>query len=240
MQLFDAFVGSILSYANEIWGFTKNKELEGIQLNFCKRLLNVRNSTSSLAVYGELGRYPLYVLRHISIVKYWFKVINSENINVQYVYRSSRIDAEKGLVNWVSNIKKLLCDYGFNYVWIDPNCIYSKLFLTHFAKTVKDNFIQNWFNGIEFSTPLKLYSNVKTSFCCEDYFDCIPKSLIYHLSRLRMSAHDLRIQSGRFSSNRIRREERYCLCCNSSDIEDEYHFILICPCFNELRKKICE
>ena len=70
MQLFDAFVGSILSYANEIWGLTKNKELEGIQLNFCKRLLNVSYSTSSLAVYGELGRYLLYVLRHISIVKY--------------------------------------------------------------------------------------------------------------------------------------------------------------------------
>ena len=175
MQLFDAFVGSILSYANEIWGFTKNKELEGIQLNFCKTLLNVRNSTSSLAVYGELGRYPLYVLiffiyvlRHIGNVKYWFKVINSENIIVQYVYRSSRIDAEKGLVNWVSNIKKLLCDYGFNYVWIDPNCIDPKLFLTHFAQTVKDNFIQNWLNGIESSTPLKLYSNVKTSFCSED------------------------------------------------------------------------
>ena len=126
-----------------------------------KKLLNVRNSTSSLAVYGELGRYRLYVLRHISIVKYWFKVINSENIIVQYVYRSSRIDAEKGLVNWVSNIKKLLCDYGFNYVWIDPNCIDPKLFLTHFAQTVKDNFIQNWLNGIESSTPLKLYSNFK-------------------------------------------------------------------------------
>ena len=52
-----------------------------------------------------------------------------------------------------------------------------------------------------------------------------------------MSANDLRIQWGRFSRNRIRREERDCLCCNSSDIEDEYHFILICPCFNELRKK---
>ena len=237
MQLFDAFVGSVLSYANEILGFTKNKELEGIHLNFCKRLLNVRNSTSSLAVYGELGRYPLYVLRYISIVKYWFKVINSENNIAQYVYRSSWIDAEKGLINWVSNIKTLLCDHGFNYVWNDPNSIDPKLFLKQFAQTVKDNFIQNWFNGMESSTQLKLYSHVKTSFCCEDYLNCIPKSLRYHLSRLRMSAHDLRIQSGRFARNRIRREERYCLCCNSSDIEDEYHFIIICPCFNEIRKK---
>ena len=42
--------------------------------------------------------------------------------------------------------------------------------------------------------------------------------------------------------NRTPREERYCLCCKSTDIEDEFHFILFhfiiaCPCFTELRNK---
>ena len=43
-QLFDAFVGSILNYACEIWGNTKSKELERVHLKFCKRLLNVRQN----------------------------------------------------------------------------------------------------------------------------------------------------------------------------------------------------
>ena len=34
----------------EVLGFTKNRELEGIQLNFCNRLLYTRNFTSLLAV----------------------------------------------------------------------------------------------------------------------------------------------------------------------------------------------
>ena len=29
--------------------------------------------------------------------------------------------------------------------------------------------------------------------------------------------------------HKIVRSERYCLKCNNHDIEDEYHFILICP-----------
>ena len=31
--------------------------------------------------------------------------------------------------------------------------------------------------------------------------------------------------------------QRYCLCCNSNDIEDEFHFVCVCPSFNDIRKK---
>ena len=54
-QLFDSFVGSILLYASEIWGFSKSKELERVHLKFCKRLLNVRLNTCTAGIYGELG-----------------------------------------------------------------------------------------------------------------------------------------------------------------------------------------
>ena len=37
-QLFDAFVGSILSYSSEVWGYTKSKEIERVHLKFCKRI----------------------------------------------------------------------------------------------------------------------------------------------------------------------------------------------------------
>ena len=55
------------------------------------------------------------------------------------------------------------------------------------------------------------------------------------ISRIRLSAHSLRIQTCRYSRNRLPRNERYCQCCNTLDIEDEYHFILICPCYNDIR-----
>jgi hypothetical protein len=42
----------------------------------------------------------------------------------------------------------------------------------------------------------------------------------------------LRIETGRYGSNRIDINLRTCQLCNSVDIKDEYHFVLICPCYN--------
>ena len=47
-QLFDAFVGSRLSYSEEI---------ERVHLKFCKRISNIRMNSCSIGVYGELARY---------------------------------------------------------------------------------------------------------------------------------------------------------------------------------------
>ena len=86
-RLFDAFVGSILNYSSETWGFTK--AIERIHLKFCKCILQVRTCTSTMAVYGELGRFPIYILRYHKIIKYWFKVLQTENIILKNVYLQS-------------------------------------------------------------------------------------------------------------------------------------------------------
>ena len=67
-QLFDAFVGSILNYSSETWGFSKSKAIERIHLKFCKRILQVRTCTNTMAVYGDLGRFPMYILRYHKII----------------------------------------------------------------------------------------------------------------------------------------------------------------------------
>ena len=36
---------------------------------------------------------------------------------------------------------------------------------------------------------------------------------------------------------RLERNLRFCLICNTQDIEDEYHFTLICNNYNDIRKK---
>ena len=142
-QLFDAFVGSILSYASEIWGYSKSKEIERIHLKFCKQILKVRNTTSSMAVYGELGRYPLFISRYIKIIKYWHKIINTDNIILQSMYKLAYNDCLNGRNNWLSNVKKLLFDYGFNNVWDNPETYFTKSFIHVFKqRAIEDLFLQ--------------------------------------------------------------------------------------------------
>ena len=47
---------------------------------------------SNAAVYGELGSYPLYMARFMRIIKYWFKVINTDNTIMKPVYNMSYVD----------------------------------------------------------------------------------------------------------------------------------------------------
>ena len=58
-----------------------------------------------------------------------------------------------------------------------------------------------------------------------------------HLTRLCLSSHNLRVESGRYTAQRIDYEQRYCNFCHERDIEDEYHFVLICPVYSKIRTK---
>ena len=87
--------------------------LERIHLQFCKSILGVKQSTSNAAIYAELGRYPLYVFRFVQVIKYFVKIINSDNILLRTVYTHSLSQYYNGRKNWIFYVKKLFDEYGF-------------------------------------------------------------------------------------------------------------------------------
>ena len=81
-----------------------------------------------------------------------------------------------------------------------------------------------------------LYKYFKYGFGYEKYLDMLSSDLRFYISRFRLSAHPLRIQSGRYARNAIPRNERYCLCCQTTNIDDIFHFIFVCSCYRDLRE----
>ena len=61
------------------------------------------------------------------------------------------------------------------------------------------------------------------------------------ITKFRISAHQLRIETGRYERKKnqagkipiLEREERVCLYCNLSKVEDESHFLLECSLGND-------
>jgi len=112
-----------------------------------------------------------------------------------------------------------------------------KSFPLVFKMKVIEMYKHEWYDTVSKSTVMDLYKFFKPDFGYEMYLDVLPKSLRIFFSRLRMSVHPLRIQTGRYTNDNRPRNERYCMVCNLHDIEDEYHFICICPCFSNVRKQ---
>lgn len=86
------------------------------------------------------------------------------------------------------------------------------------------------------SNRLRLYSRYKSDNEYERYLNVIKNNKFSKaLSRFRLSSHQLEIETGRYIG--LNREERLCRKCNMRMVEDEYHFLIVCPHYNDLRRK---
>ena len=111
-SIFDTYVGSILNYGSEIWGFHKATDIEKVHLSFLKRILGVKKSTFSNLVYYELGRFPLYMKRKLKIFKYWLQIRSSTNCILNACYDELIENNDE----WIVNIKHVLSLMGFDYL----------------------------------------------------------------------------------------------------------------------------
>ena len=109
LKLFDALVSPIMNYGCrcEIWGFHNSKDIEKVHLRVLKQILNVRQQTSNMIVYGELARVLFHVIRKVRIIKYWFKILADPFSLLFKVYKQQAIDVDnnRNLNSWSANVK---------------------------------------------------------------------------------------------------------------------------------------
>ena len=84
----------------------------------CKQFLGLPRSTPNAIIYGELGRYPLYINSSIKSIKYWLNLLqmNDDRLPKQAYRMLVALDC-KGKRCWVTNIKELLFKSGFGIAW---------------------------------------------------------------------------------------------------------------------------
>lgn len=239
LDLFDKLVLPVLNYGAEVWGFHKANNIERVHLQFCKRLLGVKKTTQNNFIYGELGRISCYTQRLFIIIKYWLKIVNSEeNKYIKCIYRTmlSDLDNDDRKTNWALLVKNLLGNLGFHEVWLQQNVGNPNAFLAILKQRLKDNFIQKWNAEINESSRAIFYRTF-ASFQLQDYINIVQvKKFRTALAKLRVSSHRLEVEMGRWARpERIAYENRKCRICNV--LEDEFHFILECPLYLNLRRQ---
>ena len=168
-KVFDCQILSILEYASDIWytGDSVNY-LEKIHLKFIKSTLGVRQQTSSPAIYGDTGRFPLIIRQRIKAVKYWCRIIDlSQNHPVRNAYNMLlELDAT-GFTNWRSRIRSVLEQTRLDQAWETQHIGNANKFMLSFEDSIIRIFTQRWRQDIESSSKLRTYSLIKKYLCVE-------------------------------------------------------------------------
>ena len=206
LYLFDHTIAPILNYSSEIWGFEDWTKLETLHLKACKYALGVRSSTTTDAVYAEVGRVSLQCQRHINILNFFARFSSLES--TRYASKALcmlRMDADYGHHNWVSYARDLQVRYDIQQS--DTRSDFKNKIINHFQSEVLLRLNEH----ITDNKKLNLYASFKTNYKFESYLVYITNFTIRStLAKLRLSAHNLHIETGRCSKNRTPRDERFC------------------------------
>ncbi|ESP02071.1 hypothetical protein LOTGIDRAFT_157217 [Lottia gigantea] len=231
--LYNSCVASVLLYGCEVWGFIKGRNIEIIQNDFVRYTLSLGKATPLIAAISEIGLYPLSVIRKCRILKYWQRIALSNNPLLRAVYEALCSDALSGKHNWLYNVKILLDQIGFSYVFTNPGSVYFK----SLKSRIYDQYVQEWWSSLVESSKLRFFRNFKINSQYETYLDAnIATKFRSIICKFRCGNLQLRVETGRYT--KIPRDKRICECCKSKHyIEDEFHFLLCCPIYSHLRQK---
>ena len=239
LYLFDVYIAAILNYGCEVWGLHPAQDIEKVHTEYLKNILGVRKSTSNVMLYFELGRCPLLVTRKLRMFRYWCIILKSDNCILKATYDCMLADMRnrpRTCKNWAYSIKNELYSIGLGEYWDSQYIPNDNSFLYVVKTRLNDIFIQLCYATFESSSKCLLYKHLVDNFCLQYYLtkrlDNTYKSLI---CKYRISAHSLLIEKGRYVNTL--RHRRLCTMCDRRDIEDEYHFILICPLYRDIRLK---
>ena len=148
-KLFDSLVGSILNFGAEIWENHEANNIELVYTHSLRRILGVKKSTNLITLYGELGRFPMAVMRKITMIKYWIKVLNlSEASLVKKAYLMM-----KSVVGISDKFYPTTTRIG---VHLEPESE-MEISLNTIRQRIIDTYCQKWYSNINNSSRLNSY-----------------------------------------------------------------------------------
>ena len=271
LKLIDSLVVPVISYGIEVWGASTNgfkafacesplnlkqpilsaiskDACERLQLSILKWTLGVGKNTSNVAIWGDSGRTPLVVRFVKQITDYLNRLTKFENEDSDKLVRHAFAEQKKLGLAWYKNVDSLLKILDHNKF---DHQNYNALLCQERAT---DRFKGIWEQERRKNHKLKFYNEVKENFGAEPYLKIESSKGSNLIAKIRMSAHKLNIETGRYGTKSESILNRVCnFCCDLPTlellmklpegdpiIEDEAHFLVSCPRYQNYRENIKE
>lgn len=233
LKIFDAKIKPMVLYGSEIWGTKAYECIEHIQIRFIKTFLGVGKSTENHLVLKEMGRYPLWVETKFRAIKYWCKLIHLNNERyAKKCYTQQYKQEEMGRKNWAAEVKMILYNTGFGFVWQSQQLGDIESFLTQF----KERLISTGLQTVESSIRehFDSYLNIHPIFEVAYYINVLKTIRIRRLIT-QLRTRSLPIRNNLYRINIVK--DNKCSRCPLKKIDDEFHFLLECSAHVNERSK---
>ena len=227
-------------YTKNDFGHLDKLPFEELHNKMCKRILNVGKYSSNLAARAELGRYPLIICIAAQAVKFLSQVASSPGKLSHQAY----LEEKNNRGDWIMFCEAVLRHCNISITDLSNN---TRKLSVAARNSLEDKYRDHFFHCLSSTTgkkgrdgnKLRTYNLVKRAYHCEPYLlSSLPPVSISAIAKIRIGSNDLEIDRGRKARpTPIPADQRYCRHCKDA-VEDEVHFITICPLYKDLRAEL--
>ena len=240
-----ALCPSPVSSGCELWGFHEDKDLERVEDHYLKFVLYLPPNATTAAIRGELGQLPIHLLWKERILRYWNRLCSEDTpVLLRHAILHLKHLLEKGKQCWLTEVQAIFEGAGFASAFTYNGC--DKELTNLIMLRYRDQYIQSWYQKLHRTTStrgcggnkLRTYQLFKSKFEQEPYLSIVAN--VKHrvaLTRLRLSCHRLEIEVGRYHKP-TPTPVPLRLCRRCQMVEDEIHFIYVCPRFSTLCQEL--
>ena len=230
-RMYDAGVMTVNNYASEIWGFKDFQCCKKVQNRAMRYYLGVHKFAPISGMQGDLGWLSVRYRRYKCMVNYWNRLVKmSDNRLTKRVFI---YDRERNRDNWSSDMRIVYLLLGMDDIF-DSNTVCNKINVADELSRINNI---HWHNEIQNKPKLRTYVLFKNNVNIESYVKKhMQKRTRSCFAQFRLGILPLHIETGRYDNTPLL--ARTCKLCESEQIEDEYHFLMVCPVYTELRLQL--
>lgn len=239
----------VLDYCIGIWGDRDWKAADDLTSRAGRLILGLHEKTTVTiaAVFGELGLLTMRDKITQSRLRYYFKRIlpssNSSTLYRVFKHEQACFEAKQHKtadINWYSRLVEVLQEMKQTELLNLANILDQESRAEDARKFKHKEAARalaevRWRKNLDGKNKMEAYKVFKLKLKCEPFLLNGPTHQVLPLCHLRISQHNLFIETGRRSVPQVERKLRICLLCDRIEAEDETHVILHCSAYHEIR-----
>ena len=229
-KMFDMAVKSILEYAGGVWGYIKSKDIEMIQSRAMRYYLGVHRFAPIAGMYGDMGWMKPYMGRYICMIRFWNRLINMDNSRLTKQIFNWDYECKTG---WSKEIENVFTQLNLDEYFIHKRVCSLDSALNQIQIFSSEKRVEE----LASKPKLRTYVTYKTEFGLESYISSnMSRQRRSLMAQFRLGILPITVETGRFRN--IPLQDRKCTICDLNEVEDEKHFLCICPVYNDIRSTL--